>query len=55
MVESALVAFVIVWLFVLIARDYSQWRKQKKKMKENEIRNAHKGENQGPRMKSLKK
>lgn len=55
MVESALVAFVIVWLFVLIARDYSQWRKYKKKAKEEEMKDARKGDNQGPRMKSEKK
>lgn len=55
MVESALVAFVIVWLFVLIARDYSQWRKYKKKAKEKENKDARKGDNQGPRMKNAKK
>lgn len=54
MVESALVAFVIVWLFVLIARDYSHWRKYKKRAKENEIKDARKGDNQGPRMKRSK-
>lgn len=55
LVESGFVAFVIVWLFVLIARDYSQWRKNKKKAKENEIKNVRQGDNQGPRMRSTKK